>query len=192
MAAAEERTLQQIEQEELEQLSQYPQVNIGHQPSQMPSVNDQKPVEVNHETSVKSTLCVTNEVMQHYVSLPILPVIMVRSSNGCVVKTLALLDSGSTDTFCSESLLYKFGLNIDKIQKQHLTFRTLNSNDEIETRLDTTLAKSTIKSMNPNTGAVIPPNLVPDRFLFYTADNIDIMDETLDEKNTFHATQLAA
>ena len=41
-------------------------------------------------------------------------------------------------------------------------------------------------------GAVIPPNLVKDRFVFFFADNIDINEGTLDGKTTFHATQLAA
>ncbi|KAK6171648.1 hypothetical protein SNE40_018093 [Patella caerulea] len=46
--------------------------------------------------------------------------------------------------------------------------------------------------MNHNTGSVIPPNLIADRFVFFTADNIGILDETLDGKYTFHATQVAA
>ena len=46
--------------------------------------------------------------------------------------------------------------------------------------------------MDTQTGTVTPPNLVPNKFVHYTADNIDILDETLDGKQTFHATQLAA
>ena len=30
------------------------------------------------------------------------------------------------------------------------------------------------------------------RFVHFSADNIDILDETMDGKNTFHATQIAA
>lgn len=52
--------------------------------------------------------------------------------------------------------------------------------------------ESTLKSMDPATGAIIPPNMVANRFIHYTADNIDILDESLDGKNTFHATQMAA
>ena len=43
-----------------------------------------------------------------------------------------------------------------------------------------------------NYGGVKPPNLVHGRFIHFTADNLDILDETLDGKNTFHATQVAA
>ena len=49
--------------------------------------------------------------------------------------------------------------------------------------------------MDPTTGAVIPENFVPNKFIHFTADNmdnIDILDESLDGKNTFHATQMAA
>ena len=41
-------------------------------------------------------------------------------------------------------------------------------------------------------GSVLPPNLVKDRFVHFSADNIDINNRTLDRKNTFHATQVAA
>ena len=41
-------------------------------------------------------------------------------------------------------------------------------------------------------GAVIPPNLVHDRFLHFRADNIDINDSTLSGKNTSHCTQMTA
>ena len=40
--------------------------------------------------------------------------------------------------------------------------------------------------MDPATGAIIPPNMVANQ---NTADNIDILDESLDGKNTFHATK---
>ena len=58
-------------------------------------------------------------------------------------------------------------------------------------KVDTALAESTLESMDQETGAVIPPNIVPGKFAHYTADNIDILDETLNGKNTFHATQMA-
>ena len=38
----------------------------------------------------------------------------------------------------------------------------------------------------------MPPNLLPGRFVHFSADNTDILDETIDGKNTFHATQIAA
>lgn len=58
--------------------------------------------------------------------------------------------------------------------------------------LDTSLAQDTAASMNEKNGAVIPPNLNPETFTHFTADNIDINDSSLDGKNTFHATQVAA
>ena len=59
-------------------------------------------------------------------------------------------------------------------------------------QVDNALAEKTIDSMDPDTGAVVPPNLVPESFVHFTCDNIDINDSTFDGKNTFHATQLAA
>ena len=59
-------------------------------------------------------------------------------------------------------------------------------------RVDTALAENTLKSIDYETGAVIPINFVEDKFVHFTADNIDLLDETLDGKNTFHATQVAA
>ena len=59
-------------------------------------------------------------------------------------------------------------------------------------QVDTALAESTLQSMDPVTGTIIPPNIVANKFFHYTADNIDILDESLDGKNTFHATQMAA
>ena len=53
-------------------------------------------------------------------------------------------------------------------------------------QVDTALAESTLQSMDPVTGTIIPPNIVADRFVHYTADNIDILDETLDGK--IHST----
>ncbi len=59
-------------------------------------------------------------------------------------------------------------------------------------KIDTALAEHTLQSMNKENGAVFPPNLSSNTFTHYTADNIDINDSTLDGKNTFHATQVAA
>ena len=56
--------------------------------------------------------------------------------------------------------------------------------------IDTVMAESTLKSID-DTGAVVPPNLVPGRFVHFSADNIDINNPSLDGKNTFHATQMA-
>ena len=59
-------------------------------------------------------------------------------------------------------------------------------------QVDTSLAENTLKSLDQATGAIIPPNIVANKFIHYTCDNIDILDKTLDGKNTFHATQMAA
>jgi len=59
-------------------------------------------------------------------------------------------------------------------------------------QVDTSLAEFTLTTLDGETGAVIPPNMVDNNFIHYTCDNIDILDETLDGKNTFHATQMAA
>ena len=59
-------------------------------------------------------------------------------------------------------------------------------------QVDTSLAENTLKSLDQATGAIIPPNIVANKFIHYTCDNIDILDETLDGKNTFHETQMAA
>jgi hypothetical protein len=58
--------------------------------------------------------------------------------------------------------------------------------------VDTSLAESTLNSLDETTGAVIPTNIEANKFIHYTCDNIDILDETLDGKNTFHTTQMAA
>ena len=46
--------------------------------------------------------------------------------------------------------------------------------------------------MNLDNGSVIPPILTPGKFVHSTADNVNINDTTLDGKNTFHASQMAA
>ena len=52
---------------------------------------------------------------------------------------------------------------------------------------DTSLAEETLRSVNYENGAVIPPNLLHGKFVHFSADNIDINDAALDEKNIFHA-----
>ena len=54
--------------------------------------------------------------------------------------------------------------------------------------VDKALADDTLELIDYETDAVIPTNFVGDKFVYFTADNIDILDETLDGKNTFHAT----
>ena len=59
-------------------------------------------------------------------------------------------------------------------------------------KIDTGMAETTLQSMDLETGAILPQNLVAGRFVHFSVDNIDINDGTLDGKNTFHATQMAA
>ena len=59
-------------------------------------------------------------------------------------------------------------------------------------QIDTGLAESVLSSPDPDTGTSVPPNLNRGNFIHFSADNIDILDETLDCKKTFHATQIAA
>lgn len=49
-------------------------------------------------------------------------------------------------------------------------------------QIDTALAEYRLKSLDPTSGAIIPPNILPNKFVHYTADNIDILDSTLDGK----------
>ena len=58
-------------------------------------------------------------------------------------------------------------------------------------KLDAALAKKALESMNRE-GAVVHQNLIKDRFVHFSADNVDINEHTLDGKGTFHATQVAA
>ena len=39
---------------------------------------------------------------------------------------------------------------------------------------------------------LVPSNLVENQFVQFAADNIDIIEDVLDGKGTFHATQCAA
>ena len=46
--------------------------------------------------------------------------------------------------------------------------------------------------MDPENDSVVPPYLLPGIFVDFAADNVDILGEKLNGKNTFHATQIAA
>lgn len=41
-----------------------------------------------------------------------------------------------------------------------------------------------------NDNCFIPRQLIPDKFIQFAADNIDILEETLDKSPTFHGTQI--
>ena len=61
-------------------------------------------------------------------------------------------------------------------------------------QVDTALAQATLRSLNKNkeNGAIVPENLVSNKFVHFSTDNIDIMDSSLTGKDTFHATQVTA
>jgi hypothetical protein len=59
-------------------------------------------------------------------------------------------------------------------------------------QVDTALAESALRSLDPTTGAVTPSHFVHGRFVHFTCDNIDIKDSSFYGKKSFHATQLAA
>lgn len=59
-------------------------------------------------------------------------------------------------------------------------------------QLDNAMEEVTLRSVDHSTGGILLPNLVQYQFMHFTADNIDILDSSLDGKDTFHATQLSA
>ena len=78
----------------------------------------------------------------------------------------------------------------DLVQLLHKAGHCLSYEQMLQ--VDTALAENSLHSLDQDTGANVPANIVPNEFVHFTADNIDILDETLDGKNTFHATQRAA
>ena len=58
--------------------------------------------------------------------------------------------------------------------------------------METTVAKRILDKFMENGNFPVPPNLLEGKVLQFAADNIDIIEETLDSKGTFHATQMVA
>ena len=58
-------------------------------------------------------------------------------------------------------------------------------------RVTTSIAQHQVDLFEQNGNLFIPENINPSRFLQFAADNIDIIEETLDGKGTFHGTQMA-
>ena len=61
--------------------------------------------------------------------------------------------------------------------------------DTIE-QISTTIAEKELERFKANNNTYIPETLVPDRFIQFAADNLDLLEETLDGKGTFHVTQM--
>jgi hypothetical protein len=59
-------------------------------------------------------------------------------------------------------------------------------------KIDTSIAKSELERYKSNNNVVVPPNLVHGDFIQFAADNINILEETLDGKGQFNGTQCAA
>ncbi len=88
------------------------------------------------------------------------------------------------------STLHQVTRSKDLVDRFHKAGHIL-SYDQI-LQVDTGLAESVLSSLDPGTGTVVPPKLKQGNFIHFSADNITILDETMDGKNTFHATQIAA
>ena len=58
--------------------------------------------------------------------------------------------------------------------------------------IDTSIAKQILETCTETDVVAVPTNLTEGRFLQFSADNIDIIEETLDGRGTFHATQMIA
>lgn len=57
-------------------------------------------------------------------------------------------------------------------------------------RLDTTLGVQNLQHFADSNNTPVPSNMSSNKFCQYAADNIDIIEETLDGMGTFHATQM--
>ena len=58
-------------------------------------------------------------------------------------------------------------------------------------QVDTTIALKELEDFHQNGNVSIPSNIQSGKFFQFVADNIDIIEDTLDGKETFHATQMA-
>lgn len=55
-----------------------------------------------------------------------------------------------------------------------------------------TIAQNEIDKYIANASVFVPQHLSRNRFVQFAADNIDVLEETIDGRNTFHATQIVA
>ncbi len=61
---------------------------------------------------------------------------------------------------------------------------------ESTSMVDTTLAERELENCSTNSNIPVSSNLTSREFVYVAADNIDIIEETLDGKGTIHATQM--
>ena len=59
-------------------------------------------------------------------------------------------------------------------------------------RVDTSIANNELERFKANDNVAVPSNLRPGRFVQFAGDNINILEETLDGKGQFNATQIVA
>lgn len=59
-------------------------------------------------------------------------------------------------------------------------------------RIDTSIANAQIQKYVDNGMVALPPNISGRKFVQFSADNLDMIEETLDGRGTFHVTQMAA
>jgi len=57
-------------------------------------------------------------------------------------------------------------------------------------RIDTSIANDILLKLKSNDNVFIPENIVSDRLVHCSCDNIDVLESTIDGKNTFHCTQM--
>lgn len=62
---------------------------------------------------------------------------------------------------------------------------------EMVRRIDTSISDHVLERFEENENVFIPRGIQQGKFAHFSADNVDILEETLDGKNTFHATQMA-
>ena len=57
-------------------------------------------------------------------------------------------------------------------------------------RIDNSIAKNILERYEVNECVYLPDNIERGTFVYYSCDNIDVLESTLDGRNTFHSTQM--
>ena len=73
-------------------------------------------------------------------------------------------------------------------------FNAANHTIGIDTvpRFDNAIANNVLDRFVAHGYVFIPDNIEPNRLIQFSCDNIDVLEATLDGKNTFHCTQMVA
>lgn len=71
-------------------------------------------------------------------------------------------------------------------------FHTANHTIGIDTvqRIDTSIAQNILQRFVKNGNVYIPDNIIKEQMIHCSGNNIDVLEATLDGKNTFHCTQM--